>query len=46
MPKFKNPHGVVIETKDASTVNDYRHREGFTEVVAKPKPADKPTENK
>lgn len=30
--KFKNRHGVVIATSDPSTINDYRHREGFTEV--------------
>lgn len=42
MPKFKNQHGVVIETNDVATANDYRTREGFTEVKSHTeKPASK-----
>lgn len=32
MARFENEHGDVIETEVPSVINDYRHREGFTEL--------------
>lgn len=46
MAKFRNANGDVIETADPATINDYRHRAGFTEVKHRQPAADKPAENK
>ena len=32
MARFRNSNGDVIETHDAATINDYRHRAEFEEI--------------